>query len=1007
MALNERELLRIVKHDAIYYRGKQYAQQHLAKIEALERVGQVIYVKGIVQGAKPYQTMLVVDGNGMIQDMKCQCSSFHTHPGACKHIVALGFQFQSMEGKLDAYFKENGQAIQSVSQQLLNLEIEIQIHILEQSVNELFDVAVELKYQRLHLKIKERKRDIDWEIEWFIQLYQKGSVEVKGESIELDTFSDSLKTWVSSLFDLHRPIEEGALDATMCRLLNVRGVVKEGVYYPLQLTQPTIYQVRSGTLSEHGEVYVLPYRTKLLLVNHCAYWILDQDMQVIQIMEQLFDQKKWKITKQEEPLFISTIYPFLRAYDYLLEVPKWEKQVTQPSEIGFYFDVSQQEMKLVVKVHYDKWQHDLNDGKQNEQANRFIEQQLHRYLMMQGFKFDHFYRLPILMNVMRMFDEIIPVLKAKGRIFVSKKFEQLYLGENQQAYKINFDITEQHFTFQLDDLTFDPKELIRIFQGIRLKQTYTLLRDGRMINLNNKSLQKLYLMQQLLDESPSELIMTQSLPKYYALFMAHLFDEAQTSDLFKQLVEDTKQPTTTPIPVAIKAKLRHYQEEGFNWLVSLHKVSFGCILADDMGLGKTLQVITFLANLYKEDGGLPSLVVVPTSLIYNWKHEIDLFCPTLDVVVIQGLKKERTQLLNKKAQVYLTTYGQLRNDVEVYQSMNFECIVLDEAQAIKNLTSLTSKVIKKLNKRMGIAMSGTPIENHAFELYSIFEFVLPHYFKNQDQFKRLIQEGDIVPYINPFILRRTKKEVLKDLPDKIESNTYITMTKQQRKIYESFLLHASKEMERLVALGLQTHRLEFLSVLMKLRQAACHPSLVIEDYHGGSGKMEWLEQQLPEMVQEGHKVLIFSQFRSLLTLVGETLNGMNIDYVQIDGRVNARDRIERVQAFNQGKVPVFLISLKAGGTGLNLATADKVIHLDPWWNPAVMMQATDRAHRIGQKNVVQVFHLVSENSIEEQVIKLQEKKRALFTQLIQEGSNPLQALSDKELMDLIKKDTFN
>ncbi len=1000
--LKDRELLRIVKHDATYYRGKHYEQDGRVQIKSIEQIGTLYHCTGIVQGSRLYHTQLVIDANGIIQDMQCNCDDFQAYPGACKHIVALGFHFKQMGSTIDDYIETKQSSPLKRLEALMALKPVVSKHNLILDASDLFEVGIEWQHQRLQLIIIEKERQLVWSHEWLVQWATSQKMDVEGRLYLFDEQSEALKTWIYAFNDHYRLIEDGQLDKQLCQQLGVSFLMYQKKKLTF-VTTPILYTVEKNKLVEQGELLVAPFRT-FIWVNDEASFLDERAYHTYTTLQSLFNNKKWVINPENMQQMYQSIYPYLVDHQYVIKNATWDKKINQPTEISFYFDVQSKQIHLKAVLQYEELKHTMNQPSHDARIHHYIESKLHNMLIAKGFLLEKDYVMDAYQGAPFVFDDLIPYLRTIGRVFVSKKFEALYIGENRSIYKPRMDIQEQHFTLTLEQLSFDPQELARLFQAMKLKQTYAMLSDGRMVNLNNKGLQKLHQMQQLLDMSPTQMTQKQVLPKYYALFMKSLFDDAMFSPLFDQLVQDIQKPSKIKPPKQIKATLRSYQMEGFQWLVSMHKVQFGCLLADDMGLGKTLQIITFLAYLYGKEGTSDSsLVVVPTSLLYNWKHEIEDFCPSLKIALIQGNKRERVSLLKTKADIYITTYGQLRNDLDAYSEHVFECVILDEAQTIKNDQSMVSKVVKKIRKRMGIALSGTPIENNAYELYSLFEFVLPHYFKNSYHFKRLLETDDIQRYIKPFILRRTKQDVLKDLPDKIETTTYVNMLPSQRKIYESFLLHTSQELDRLRNLGIEKHKIEFLSLLMKLRQIACHPGLVVEDFQDDSGKTEWLKEQLPYLVEKGHRILIFSQFRSLLDLVADVLNELGLSYFRIDGQVRARERIDLVKRYNNQEVPIFLISLKAGGTGLNLASADLVLHLDPWWNPAVMLQATDRAHRIGQKKVVQVIQLVSENSIEQQVLKLQDKKRELFNQLIQSGYNPLQSLTEQELLSLINK----
>ena len=464
------------------------------------------------------------------------------------------------------------------------------------------------------------------------------------------------------------------------------------------------------------------------------------------------------------------------------------------------------------------------------------------------------------------------------------------------------------------------------------------------------------------------------------------------------------------VPKDLKAELREYQKFGYNWLKTLEHLGLGGILGDEMGLGKTLQAITFILS----NKGKKTLVVAPTSLIYNWKEEFNKFAPNLVVEVLNEGKDKREEALRdiESKDVIITTYNLLKRDLEEYKKINFDYCFIDEAQAIKNPDSQNSEAVKEVSSEYKFALTGTPMENSLMELWSIFDFVMPGYLYDRKRFTvryyKKLNEGEEVlseihSLIKPFILRRKKKDVIKELPDKIEKMHLVDLGEEQKKVYSIYANNALSIMEKKQdAEEFNKSKIEILSYITKLRQLALDPSVTINDYMGESAKI------LNQGIEEGHKILVFSQFTSVLKNISSRLKEEKISFSYLDGSVSSKKRINMVNEFNEGENSVFLISLKAGGTGLNLTSADIVIHFDPWWNPAVENQATDRAHRMGQKNVVEVIKLIAKGTIEEKVVALQEEKKELISKIIEEGElgagSTFNTLSEEELMDLFKVD---
>ncbi|HSA05814.1 MAG TPA: SNF2-related protein [Candidatus Gastranaerophilales bacterium] len=473
-----------------------------------------------------------------------------------------------------------------------------------------------------------------------------------------------------------------------------------------------------------------------------------------------------------------------------------------------------------------------------------------------------------------------------------------------------------------------------------------------------------------------------------------------------------------PLPRAIKGELREYQKKGYNWLWFLYSYGLNGILADDMGLGKTLQALALLQKAKEKDGKAPSLVICPTSVVFNWEAEIEKFAPKLSYINITGPTRKNLFKKIEDYDVAITSYALLRRDIEDLKKFKFRIVALDESQNIKNYDSLTSKSARELNATHRLAISGTPIENNLTELWSTFDFLMPGFLYDGNEFNYRyavpIQEkadrtvGDrLKKQVYPFILRRLKRDIAKDLPDKIENIAYCHMTPEQRDFYLDVLDSTRQEIfSQISGGGLEKNKLSVFAALLRLRQICCHPKLFDKDgqYNiNNSGKFEHLKEMLEEIISENHRVLLFSQFVQMLDIIKEWLEKSGIKYEYLTG--STKDRKAVVDRFNNDSaIPIFLISLKAGGTGLNLTGADYVIHYDPWWNPAVEDQATDRAHRIGQTKNVFVYRLITKNSVEEKIMKLKERKRDLVDSVISVERDISKTLTFEDIKDILSPD---
>lgn len=613
-------------------------------------------------------------------------------------------------------------------------------------------------------------------------------------------------------------------------------------------------------------------------------------------------------------------------------------------------------------------------------------------------------------------------LKDIAEVFYADAFKNIRIkeaGSISAGVRLNTETDMLELSLNFDDISL--KELMELLNSYKIKKRYHRLQDGSFIPLDSPGFEvSARMLTQLGVRSNDLKKKVIELPKYRALYLDSLARETgefymERSSAFKKMVQDIKEPEDVEyqVPDGIQGKLRAYQKTGFKWLKSLANYGFGGILADDMGLGKTLQVLTFL--LYeKTDTPQPSLVIAPTSLVYNWEEEVQKFAPSLRTLVVSGDPETRATQLQEVDEVDLvvTSYALIKRDIEFYEKKKFLYCFLDEAQHVKNPNTLNAKTVKKIRAKNYFALTGTPIENTLTELWSIFDFIMPGYLQSHRTFTSKFEQpivknsdkqalNELSRHIKPFIMRRMKKAVLKELPEKVESKLSCEMTEQQVKLYAAWAVQAKAELEtEIAAHGFSRSQIKILALLTRLRQICCHPSLFIEDYHGGSGKLEVFKEIVKEAVNGGHRVLIFSQFTGMLAIIREELVKMDISHYYLDGSTPAEDRIKLVHSFNAGDRNTFLISLKAGGTGLNLTGADTVIHYDPWWNPAVEDQATDRAYRIGQKNSVQVYKFIAKNTVEEKIYELQNKKREMIDSLVKPGENFLTKLSEDEIRKL-------
>ena len=594
------------------------------------------------------------------------------------------------------------------------------------------------------------------------------------------------------------------------------------------------------------------------------------------------------------------------------------------------------------------------------------------------------------------FQEVLPAFEALGELKISESLQDLYQVQKPQVHiSSKGSLLEIQFDFQ----DIDQEEIDRAMKALVEKQDYYISSSNQVYYFDDQTKR----IRQDLEELGIEDLQDGAFRarKSLAYTLSHLFkdqDQISFTEEFRNLAHDLTHPEDFPMKeLNIQAELRDYQKKGIQWLQMLHHYGFGGILADDMGLGKTLQTIAFLSSQVQADTSV--LILAPSGLIYNWADEFQKFAPDLDVVVVHGLKSHRESILAENHQIYVTSYATFRQDSEIYRNLSFDFLFLDEAQVMKNAQTKIAQSLRRFVVPSVFALSGTPIENHLGELWSIFQIVLPGLLPAKKEFMKLSTER-VAQFIKPFVMRRKKEEVLTELPDLIEVVYKNELEDQQKAIYLAQLQQMQERLGQVRDSEFQRNRVEILTGLMRLRQICDTPALFMEDYQGESGKLDSLRDLLVQIAEGGHRVLIFSQFRGMLDRIEQELPDLGLTSFKITGSTPSQERQEMTKAFNQGERDVFLISLKAGGVGLNLTGADTVILVDLWWNPAVESQAIGRAHRMGQEQAVEVYRLVTRGTIEEKIQELQEKKKNLVSEIL-DGTESRGSLSLAEIREIL------
>ncbi len=792
---------------------------------------------------------------------------------------------------------------------------------------------------------------------------------------------------------------------------------------PVQLTPEGTFYFLQGTIYK-----IPPERQKYLLVIQEGFNEAGSNEVIV--------------PDQYQSRFISEVVPIMKKTGDVMVSPSLKERIVQETfEPAVYLDQYKKGISAKVLFKYGAFQiNPVITNSPRDINGRFIlrdiekEQPILELLNYSGFIVEkELFCLVDKEDIYRFVFDILPDLQAMSKVFYSEDFKKV-------TVKRTVSITGRvSLIDDLLDISFDTKDLDKddlkgILETLRRKKKFYQLKDGAILPLDEyPALHELAHFADQMDINVGDLNDgVVRLPKYRALYLDSLYSKAEGSsdeaeystfnllertDKFRDFVDNINMQNEIEeeIPKSLETVLRDYQKVGYQWLKSLSNNGLGGILADDMGLGKTLQVLALVLS-EKDKNSEPSLVIAPTSLVYNWVLEAEKFTPELKVLAISGNQAQRLPLLEEidKYDLVITSYPLIRRDIESYKNYRFLYCFIDEAQHVKNHFTQSARAIRKILAKNRFALTGTPMENSLLELWSIFDFIMPSYLftqqKFQERFVKPILNGgskeaseDLRSHIRPFIMRRMKKDVLTELPEKIETTLTCKMTEVQRNIYLAILAQVRDEIElNIEQKGFERSQIQILSALTRLRQICCHPSTFLDDYVGGSGKLDLLEEIMDSSLDAGHRILLFSQFTSMLDIIERLFKKKGISYFYLSGQTPAAERATMVTKFNGGESQVFLLSLKAGGTGLTLTGADTVIHYDPWWNPAVEDQATDRAYRIGQEKVVQVFKLITRNTIEEKIIKLQEKKKEMIDMVIKPGETMLHKLTKEEIRRLFE-----
>lgn len=768
-------------------------------------------------------------------------------------------------------------------------------------------------------------------------------------------------------------------------------------------------------------------------LHRCSKKYKNTTLKLLEVFKRNFT-REIRFNKDQISNFFSIVLPKVEDSVSLNTIDPEEIERYMPQKLGVkvYLEFNEKNY-IIAKVKFYYGNKGFNPLQENPDIPRSVLEEAKSLNMFRktGFMLDKRNARFVLAHDDKIYEFLssdINEYMQKFEVLVTEDFKQKQIKKPKMT-SIGVKIENNLLSINLENLNFDKSELKDILEKYRLKKKYYRLKNGDFLSLEeNEDMNFLDSLISGTEISYKELESGNiKLPIYRSLYLDRIMNRFENTTIkkdetYRKLIGNVQDKTNTSdleIPKDLENILRQYQKIGFKWLKTLDEYQFGGILADDMGLGKTIQIISVILSYIEncKENRKPIMVVCPSSLSLNWKAEIEKFASDINALVISGSAQKRKEQINSipNYDVIITSYDLIKRDIDSYKKVDYEFryLIADEAQYMKNSNTQNSKSIKQINAKTRFALTGTPIENSLSELWSIFDFIMPGYLFSYRKFKEnyempIIKEENselmakLRMLIEPFILRRTKKQVLTELPDKTVTILNNEMEEEQEKVYLSYLADAKSELNEQIKInGIEKSRMQILSALTRLRQICCHPGLFLDNYKGESSKLNQCIEIVKDAIASGHKILLFSTYTSMFEMIEEKLREENIEYFKLTGQTKVDKRIELVDEFNRNeKIKVFLISLKAGGTGLNLTGADVVIHYDPWWNLAAENQATDRAYRIGQKNNVQVYKLITKNSIEEKIFELQEKKAKLIDDVLDTKTSFISKLSKEDIMKL-------
>ncbi len=1017
----------------IYKRGLEYFKE--GRVHLRKREDNLI--SAVVDGEELYNVQVRFDENG-VTDSFCTCPYFETMNSVCKHIVATMKQRQKELEEGADYVDENDKIAKTLCSEFASKKYnKEQLHAkftlyINKSVNgPSYSIAMEVGGDKLrgienflesYLKNKEFSFDRYSSYNPLVTefpKYQSDVIRILAESYE------SRSADVQMYMKASHQTSFGSMTAKRIFPL-LRYVDFSVVFDSMSLGSVQIIEDNPDIIidvdANDGEInmavsdrgFALTLDGEWFMYENTIYHTTpDWREYFMPIYNALSADGRTQISFKGDNtiLFATHVLPDIKNQHGVIARGVEDVIVDAKPTFDIYFDATRGSVTAVIMANYGSISLRLpsenrTDGKivvRDYEAENDILSHFTSFAVSDGVFTLHSDR-----DIYMFLSDEVALLQDKATLHYSDRFAGLKIMDRVNitasvSYRSGVDLLEADFESNLS-----YEQISGILSAVKLKKPFYRLSNGSFIDLEHSQEKDIFNLLDQLDFTFDDIKNgSKTISKYHALYLNSL-SSVEKNESFKKYIDDIKNKEPQ-IPDGLCDVLREYQKDGIAWLTQLSYLGFGGILADDMGLGKTLQVIAYIHGIKPDK---PTLIVAPSALTYNWLSEIKKFTPDATALIIDGAKADREKLIKtvNDYEFIITSYPILRRDIALYQEIEFAYCFIDEAQHIKNPKTMNARSVKKVNAEHKFALTGTPIENSLMELWSIFDFIMPGYLYNAHEFRNryeapLVKDGDSMTAdsfrarIKPFMMRRMKSDVLNELPEKIENTMYAELTSEQRDVYSAYLALAKDRTIALLGEGGQG-RMRILTLLMRLRQICCHPTLFDENYEKDSGKLNLLLELITNAVDSGHRILVFSQFTSMLDIIQKKLKEMKISSFYLDGQTPSYERAELSDRFNGGERDVFLISLKAGGVGLNLTGADTVIHYDPWWNPAVMDQASDRAYRIGQTKAVQVIRLATKGTIEEKILRLQENKRNLAEDIVRVNTDTFRSLTNEEILSL-------